>query len=559
MTTPLAELASRARAFVGAVAGGRSSPVVGMPILGPEQPMPTLGWLRCDPPVAPRAPVAGMPDITSWESIAERTYQAATHRTISGEVGAEAEAMVLQVLAGWAAVDALRESPKDERAPGLSRTHTDEGIRLAARLIAPIPRWLGARRKLAEWLIDEGKEAGFEAACHLLLLFEDEPPELGLRELPAQPWASAILALDLYRRRSPDSPSLAALHQRARAGLSKQAYRELKPELGDAPTESSRVEAEPEELKFFIRRSKRPITLLGPSGSGKTRLAKQIHAWLGADKPWIHVNCHALAPNLVEAELFGIEKGVASGVGERKGAFELAGDGVLFLDEIGDAPLELLGKLLTAIEERKAHRVGGSEPKTFGKFRLVFATHADLEARVGEGLFRADLLYRMGRMYRLPSLAERTETDFRDIMRHVFQEVTHSLEGDTTQVEQPDEALVTWMFAERQRLFPGEIRSLRNMLEEALLAVEQRGEARIKRQDLENAVRVASPRPRSLAEPLPPAERLARYRQLVHESVSDNETLRSALGYPATPDGRKAFREWKTRHRTQIEKEIEDE
>lgn len=521
--------------------------------------MPTLGWLRCDPPVAPRALVAGMPDISSWASAAERAYQGASRQTISGEVGDEDEAVALQVLAGWAAVDALRELPRDPRDPRREQRQRDAHIRLAARLIAPIPRWLGTRLTLAKWLEEEGRAAGIEAACHLLLLFEEEPPDLGRRELPADPWARAIVALDLYRRRSPHAPSGAELHEWARKGLSKQAYRELRPQLGDAPTASTKIRPELEELKFFVDRSRRPITLLGPSGSGKTRLAKQIHAWRGAESPWIHINCHALAPTLVEAELFGIEKGSATGVDGRKGAFERAGDGVLFLDEIGDAPIELLGKLLTAIEERRAHRVGGAKPVTFGQFRLVFATHADLEARVAEGLFRADLLYRMGRMYRVPSLAERTEAEFREIVLRVFQDVAHGLEGDTTPVNQPDEALVAWMFAERQRLFPGEIRSLRNVLEEALLAVEQRGETRIKRRDIEDAVRVASPRPRPAAERLPPAERVARYRQLVGEGVTDNETLRKELGYSDTPEGKKAFREWKTKHKHLIEKEIEDE
>ncbi|MEZ4473318.1 MAG: hypothetical protein R3F60_21525 [bacterium] len=115
------------------------------------------------------------------------------------------------------------------------------------------------------------------------------------------------------------------------------------------------------------------------------------------------------------------------------------------------------------------------------------------------------------------------------------------------------------MYTERQRLFPGEVRSIRNVLEEAILAVECRGENAIKRQDVDGAVHAVSSRPRSPVEPLPPSERLARYGELVRQGVSDNDTLRNELGYPETPEGRKSFREWKARHRDMIEVEEENE
>jgi energy-coupling factor transporter ATP-binding protein EcfA2 len=528
-----------------------------MPILGPEQPMPTLAWLRCDPPSPPREPVAGMPEVGLWEAAAGRAYQAARQRTLSGEVSAAAEAVVLQVLAGWEAFDALRHLPRDERDPRLTRKRQDEALIVAARLIGPIPVWLSARRKLAESLITLTAGASPEVGSYVALLFDYDVPELEASQQGGSAWSKAIRALDLYRRRNPRAPAWQELHKCLKAGLPKEAIRRLEPEIGEPPTESSGLEAEHHDVEFSIRRSKRPITLVGPSGSGKTRLAKQIHAWLGGQKPFVHINCHALTPSLVEAELFGTEKGFATGVGENKGAFERAGDGVLFLDEIGDAPPELLGKLLTAIEERQAYRVGGSKPVTFGQFRLVFATQSDLEARVGEGLFRADLMYRMGRMYRLAGLSERSDQDFRQIVRVVFQSVVQELQGERSLVEQPGPSLVAWMYEERQRLFPGEIRSVRNVLEDAVLAAEQRHDTRINRQDIEHAARVGGGRPRATVEPLPPGERLARYQQLLREGTSDNETLRGALGYPATPEGRKSFREWKTRHRNSTGKETE--
>ncbi|MEZ4473319.1 MAG: sigma 54-interacting transcriptional regulator [bacterium] len=358
MTTSLAELASRAHGFVRVVAGGDSHFEEGGPILGLSQPAPSLGWLRCDPPRPPRLLTAGMPDTSRWAAVADRAYEAATRRTWSGSVPAGTEGVALQVLVAWAAVDELRRSPETPHDPARSLRRREAGLLLATRLIAPIPAWLSVRRKLAEWLLNLAEGTSQEVGGHLLLLFDEDPPANRWGPPEVSGWAQAVLALDLYRRRSPLAPSRATLHQALQRGLSREAIRDLEPELGAPPGPSPGGREPRGELEYFVRRSVRPLTLLGPSGSGKTRLAKQIHAWLGREKPFVHVNCHALSANLIEAELFGTEPGFATGVKKNQGAFERAGDGVLFLDEIGDAPVELLGKLLTAIEERQAYRVG---------------------------------------------------------------------------------------------------------------------------------------------------------------------------------------------------------
>jgi len=146
----------------------------------------------------------------------------------------------------------------------------------------------------------------------------------------------------------------------------------------------------------------RTILLLGETGTGKGALARHIHGCVrrGAKEPdavppLVTVNCTALPPTLVEAELFGHERGAFTDAREpREGLFEMANGGTIFLDEIGDMPLELQAKILTVIEDGEFRRVGGNRTKTI-RARLVAATNRDLEARVRDGSFRSDLFYRL--------------------------------------------------------------------------------------------------------------------------------------------------------------------
>src|SRR5476649_1581418 len=161
--------------------------------------------------------------------------------------------------------------------------------------------------------------------------------------------------------------------------------------------------------------AKSPATVLiqGETGSGKELVAQAIHResprTLGANRPFLAINCGAIAESLLESELFGHEEGAFTGArrGGHAGLFEAANRGTLFLDEIGEMPLTLQTRLLRVLEEREVVRVGGTRPIAVN-VRIISATHCDLEQRIREGRFRADLFYRLAVLrLHLPALRER--------------------------------------------------------------------------------------------------------------------------------------------------------
>jgi propionate catabolism operon transcriptional regulator len=160
-------------------------------------------------------------------------------------------------------------------------------------------------------------------------------------------------------------------------------------------------------------RSPATVLIEGETGTGKELAAQAIHREsprsLGPNRPFVAVNCGAVAESLLESELFGHEEGAFTGArrGGHAGLFEAANRGTLFLDEIGEMPLALQTRLLRVLEEREVVRVGGTRPVAVS-VRVISATHCDLEARVREGRFRADLYYRLAVLrIALPPLRER--------------------------------------------------------------------------------------------------------------------------------------------------------
>lgn len=152
-----------------------------------------------------------------------------------------------------------------------------------------------------------------------------------------------------------------------------------------------------------------PILILGETGVGKEGIAKTVHLSSSrAGGPFVALNCASIPSDLLEAELFGIGRGVATGVVERAGKIEKAQGGTLFLDEIGDMPLSLQSKLLRVLQERVVHPLG--RPAVFLDVRFIAATNSDPEARISDGSFRRDLYYRLaGFVLTVPSLRERPE------------------------------------------------------------------------------------------------------------------------------------------------------
>jgi DNA-binding NtrC family response regulator len=188
--------------------------------------------------------------------------------------------------------------------------------------------------------------------------------------------------------------------------------RHTEPELpfpeGYVPGESPGMLALYREL-HAVAASDMPVLLLGETGVGKEHLARILHAWSRRQAaPFLAVNCAAIPADLLEAEMFGIAKGVATGVQERAGRFELAHRGTLFLDEIGDLPLSLQAKLLRALEDEEVRPLGGSPVSL--DVRVVAATNGDLRAKMEEGRFRADLYFRLaGAVLEVPPLRRRPE------------------------------------------------------------------------------------------------------------------------------------------------------
>ncbi len=201
------------------------------------------------------------------------------------------------------------------------------------------------------------------------------------------------------------------------------------------------------------------VIVLGETGTGKEALARGIHAQSPrAHKPFVVVDCGAIAPGLVESELFGHTKGSFTGATqEREGAVMQANGGTLFLDEIGELPLELQPKLLRFLEAGVVKPVGSDEQATVD-VRIIAATHRDLDEDVKAGRFRSDLYYRLAVVVvRVPPLRERLE-DIPVIVRHFL-----------AQMGRPDFALPPELLEQlRKHPWPGNVRELRNVVERAV-------------------------------------------------------------------------------------------
>jgi propionate catabolism operon transcriptional regulator len=184
--------------------------------------------------------------------------------------------------------------------------------------------------------------------------------------------------------------------------------------LNDLRGDSAAIERLRQSVVLYAR-SPATVLIQGETGTGKELVAQAIHRegprGQAAQRPFVAVNCGAIAESLLESELFGHEEGAFTGArrGGHAGLFEAANGGTLFLDEIGEMPLALQTRLLRVLEEREVMRVGGTRPVPIS-VRVISATHCDLEARVREGRFRADLFYRLAVLrLALPPLRERVD------------------------------------------------------------------------------------------------------------------------------------------------------
>jgi Nif-specific regulatory protein len=213
-----------------------------------------------------------------------------------------------------------------------------------------------------------------------------------------------------------------------------------------------------------VAKSNANVLLLGESGTGKELVANAIHFnSLRSNKPLIKINCAALPANLVEAELFGYEKGAFTGASRQKaGKFELANGGSIFLDEIGSLALESQGKLLRILQERELERLGGTTTMQVN-IRLIAASNQDLAKAVDSGLFREDLFYRLNvyPIY-LPPLRER-EADLLLLADYFLEKYSREYNKDIKRISTPAIDALT------QYHWPGNVRELENCMERAVL------------------------------------------------------------------------------------------
>jgi PAS domain S-box-containing protein len=206
------------------------------------------------------------------------------------------------------------------------------------------------------------------------------------------------------------------------------------------------------------------VLLLGETGTGKELFARAIHERSPRrDRPLVKVNCAAIPGTLIESEFFGHERGAFTGATQRReGRFALATGGTIFLDEIGELPLELQGKLLRVLQEGEFEPVGGSRTRKVD-VRVIAATNRDLEQAARDGEFRADLYYRLGVFpLQLPPLRDRGD-DVIVVADAIATKLARSLGRSMPQLSPSDVAAL------RSYAWPGNVRELRNVLERAII------------------------------------------------------------------------------------------
>jgi DNA-binding NtrC family response regulator len=302
-----------------------------------------------------------------------------------------------------------------------------------------------------------------------------EAMKLGAYDYLTKPYR--ITELDALVKQAAEKRRLRVDNQRLRQQLARQS----------AMPEIVSVSEQMREVMRLVERvapSDASVVITGESGTGKELIAHAIHRLSNrAGSSFVDLNCAAFQESLLESELFGYEAGAFSGAKARKlGLIELADGGTLFLDEITELPVQLQSKLLRAIETRTFYRVGGVR-KVEVNVRIVAATNRNLDQVVGDGTFRADLLYRVnGFQISLTPLRERSE-DVEPLATHILKQLGGAHPPDLT-----EEALD----ALRNYDWPGNVRQLRNCLERALLLA---NEGRITLNELPPEVLRRSARP----------------------------------------------------------------
>jgi two-component system response regulator AtoC len=205
------------------------------------------------------------------------------------------------------------------------------------------------------------------------------------------------------------------------------------------------------------------VLITGETGTGKELVARTIHQQSAPDEPFVAINCAAVVGTLLESELFGHERGAFTGAVQRKmGKLEMAGGGTVFLDEIGELPMDLQAKLLRVLQEKEFQRVGGLKDLPL-KARIVAATNRDPEVMVKEGTFREDLYFRLKVfVVSVPPLRKRPE-DIVPLAEYFISRMNREFNKNIARIPLP------YVEAMKSYDWPGNIRELENILRKAVI------------------------------------------------------------------------------------------
>jgi two-component system NtrC family response regulator len=315
----------------------------------------------------------------------------------------------------------------------------------------------------------DGTEEGFATLSEIRRLKPDTKVIVasghGARESALK--AIALGAYDFYRK-PVDIDELGLIVARAFHVHEIEAENRRLEQTGGSTVLGSIISAAPEMLKVAktierVATADVSVMLLGASGTGKELLARAVHEKSSRKGEFIAINCAAIPETLLEAELFGYERGAFTGaVKSNIGKIEMAQGGTLFLDEVGDIPLPLQVKLLRFLQERVIERIGGRQPIAVDT-RIVCATHQDLDAMTTDGRFRDDLYYRLAEIViQIPTLAERPG-DAVLLARHFVNRFARELKTKV-QCLAPDAVAAIDAYG-----WPGNVRELENRIKRAVI------------------------------------------------------------------------------------------
>ena len=314
-----------------------------------------------------------------------------------------------------------------------------------------------------------GLEARFEAAKRLIrsnaawIILADD----GLRSAAGELVSQGAYG---YCRRPPSIRDLRTLLRQAHENFSLKERLVAADVEREVATDCNRIVGSSRQMQQLYRMidtvagNAASVLILGESGTGKELVARAIHSrGARANRPFVAVACGAIPETLIEAELFGHEKGAFTGtVGAREGYFEQAGDGTIFLDEIGELSLYTQVKLLRVLQQREFSRLGSSKLIPL-RARFVFATHRDLDEMVADGKFRQDLYYRINVMrIETPALQDHAE-DIPQIAAHYQRHYAQLFQKPVADIDPEAMALL------QAYSWPGNVRELENVIQRAII------------------------------------------------------------------------------------------